>query len=31
LIEFPVESGQGTSRAWVRFEDLFCVTDRVTV
>ena len=22
LIEFPVESGQGTNRAWVRFEEL---------
>ena len=22
LIEFPVESGQGTNRAWVRFDEL---------
>ena len=35
LIEFPVESGQGTARAWVKFGDLLHVThvteDRVTV
>jgi hypothetical protein len=31
LIEFPVESGQGTNRAWVRFNKLRHEIEPVTV
>ena len=31
LIEFPVESGQGTNRAWVRFDELWHEMEPVAV
>jgi len=31
LIEFPVESGQGTNRAWVRFGELWHEVESVAV
>jgi hypothetical protein len=31
LIEFPVESGQGTNRAWVRFDELWHEIEPVAV